>query len=252
MSQLATIPAASTMTTIVPTEIEHVVAIASQPDEMCAAQGKLILWARQRLDEARQQQADLQENVEIAKKNKWGSGGLERAYSRAVKVTEYYEKILAALEAGFVLVPNFPVEVFAIRTRRRTPNKQTNRNKYDRKPQTSEAPPAGAGGYVGAFPAVWQRNLGKDPKDQTRDYIEYFAKAFQPVDFPFSAAKPVILDATERAMALKCFDSIGALPASANKGDPIIVGRIEHAGTPKWNRKTVTFMIAWFVDTREL
>jgi hypothetical protein len=252
---IATVPGSSLTTAPEPkAQAENLVAIAARPEEMFAAQSSLIRWATGRLDQAKQEEADLRENVEIAKKNKWGLGGLQRAYSRAVKTTEYYEKILAALAAGFVLVPNFPVELFAIRTCHANPRKGQTLDSWDRHEQSSESPPVGEGAYVSPLPEIWQRNLGKrDRSKPDKDIIEYFAKRFRGIEFPFNVAKPVILDATERAMALKCFDSIGALPGAARaKGDPIIVGQIELAGRQQFNRRFVTFMIAWFVDTREL
>ena len=86
---------------------------------MKEAQKGLVQWAKKRHGQAQQEEDDLKENLEIATKNKWGTGGLFRAHERAVKLTKYYEKMLAALEAGYCLVPNFPVDIFAIRTTRK-------------------------------------------------------------------------------------------------------------------------------------
>lgn len=44
----------------------------------------------------------------------------------------------------------------------------------------------------------------------------------------------------------KVFDELGVLPATSTKGDPVIVGRINGLN------RSVTFLIAWHVDTREL
>lgn len=65
-------------------------------------------------------------------------------------------------------------------------------------------------------------------------------------------AKPHIMCAVERAMALKIFDDIGILPdPSPKKKDPIIVGRIYDNPTT-YHRVPLTFMISWHLDTRAL
>jgi hypothetical protein len=59
------------------------------------------------------------------------------------------------------------------------------------------------------------------------------------------------MSATAEAIALKIFDEIGSLPKRRRKGDPIVVGRI-CGGFGDADRKVITFLIAWYVDTREL
>jgi len=91
----------------------------------------------------------------------------------------------------------------------------------------------------------------------------WFSRAnFLDVEFPLLACRPAIIDATTRAMALKVFDEIGILPpdsshtdmAAARKGDPVIVGRIvDPRAKPGWaQRKRLSFLIGWFVDTKDL
>jgi hypothetical protein len=75
------------------------------------------------------------------------------------------------------------------------------------------------------------------------------------IRFPFTFAKPQILKATSRAMALKVFDELGCLPAPNRRarptaGDPIIVGRIVHK--EGWSEKVFTFMVAWFMDLSKM
>jgi hypothetical protein len=81
--------------------------------------------------------------------------------------------------------------------------------------------------------------------------------AFGYVDFPVALATPAVLDATQAAMAKNIFDEIGGLPGRrSRKGDPIVVGRILRptaAPITSWQlRPAVTFLIAWWVDTRQL
>jgi hypothetical protein len=46
------------------------------------------------------------------------------------------------------------------------------------------------------------------------------------------------------------FDTIGICPPQ-RKGDPLIIGQIMMPG-PRWNRETVSFLIAWHLDLRTL
>jgi len=73
---------------------------------------------------------------------------------------------------------------------------------------------------------------------------------FQEVVFPLVAARPEIMGATADAMGLKVFDAIGICPP-VRKGDPLIIGKIYGQG-PNWNRKEVSFLIAWHLDLRVL
>lgn len=90
----------------------------------------------------------------------------------------------------------------------------------------------------------------KFPKTRT------YPAEWREVDFPITMAKPEIMQATTRAMALKIFDQFGILPAEANrtgprpKGDPLVVAQIIDP-RPTSDRR-VTFMIAWHLDTRVL
>lgn len=236
-----------------PPELEDITVIARSPSQMERAQTSLIEWAKRKIASVEAEAADLKENVEIAKKSKWGSSALHRAWQRSVATLEYYQKILAALEAGFCIVPNFPVDLIAIRTKRKNPEKGETSNSpfYDQHQQIPQKLPIGEGEYKNPLPIVHQISTGKD--EQGREMKIYFAKYFRDnIEFPFTTAKPEILSATAKAMADKVFDEIGVLPGKKKKEDPIIVGRIIHPKDTKYSRQFVTFLIAWFVDTRVL
>jgi len=64
-------------------------------------------------------------------------------------------------------------------------------------------------------------------------------------------AKPRIMEATSRAMALKIFDDFGILPAQ-RKGDPMIIARIIDPRSRSYSDKHVSFLITWHLDTRTL
>lgn len=223
--------------------------VARYPYQMQACQSAMVEWADRKLAEMTGEIDDLAENVEIARTNKWGTAALIRARNKAMKRREFYEKIKAAIEAGHCIVPNFPVEMIAIRTRNRKPEEKRGTSKFADKIQSSQSLPQGEGEYQNPAPVIYQHTgPGGDGKETT----EYYAKEWAEFDFPFHAAKPQILTATARAMADKFFDEIGILPGPRRKGDPIIVGRIIDKSAGGYSARVVTFLIAWFLDTKDL
>lgn len=227
-------------------DIDDITVVARNPRQMDDCQRALISWCERKLLWAQTNRDDLAENLEIAKKNKWGTGGLYRAHARAVKMVTFYEKVKAALEAGYCIVPNFPVELFAIRTNRKHPTRKNVSSIHNVPVHEPEGLPAGEGRYVDDAQLVGRGTYS----DETR-FV--FAKKFiEEIDFPFALAKPAILDATSTAMAAKLFDEMGVLPASSKKRDPVVVGRIIDPRGSTYDKRFVTFLVAWFLDTRTL
>lgn len=254
---------ASTAATIVETEApKELVVVAKNPHEMMVAQARLISWADRRLREEQVEHADLTENLELAKKNKWRTTTLQRAVTRSLKRVEFCEKIKGALEAGYVIVPNMPVDVFAIRTTRRNPDKNLLTDNW-RMPddQVTNSPPLGQGEYhnsqalLHARQVVTKHEPGKEPVYTTQRWAHDFLE----IDFPFATAKPEILSATAEALALRLFDDVSISPPRRNrevtrgpttKGDPMVIGRVLLKNGLQ--TKAVSFLVAWFVDTRDL
>ena len=98
---------------------EEMVVIARTPGEMQVAQQQLVTFAVAKMDSARTELEEVQQNLDIAVQNKWRTKGLKTAVTRARQRFEYYEKLHAAIEAGYAIVPNFDIDVFAIRTTRK-------------------------------------------------------------------------------------------------------------------------------------
>ena len=57
--------------------------------------------------------------------------------------------------------------------------------------------------------------------------------------------------AWELTLKRKLFDEIGILPATRRHADPILVGRIKRKESA-YNEPSMTFLIAWWIDTRDL
>lgn len=235
---------------------EETVLIARYPGEMAQCQTSMILWCRKKIEDCKMQTKDLADNLEIAKRSKWRTSALAVAHKRAENLEVFYMKVLAALEMGYCLVPNFPLEVFAIRTKKKNPRRGVVHNHWNVEPlqQNCQALPIGDGQWVNDDPILERRwREESDGKGGTKQYDVLVPKSFNEViDFPFVMTKPKILEATERAMVSKIFDDLGILPANQRKGDPMVIGRIKDPRSTKYDLRFLSFLVCWFVDVETL
>ncbi len=227
---------------------------ASSGPEMARAQNELISWCARKIALVRAEADELQAAFKLAVLRKWKSTTLKRHAELAEKRVSYYEKVEAALKAGFVIVPNFPVSLFAIRTGKKSPLKLAHWGKWRHADSyyESRAPglPMGEGDHKNPDPAVMSQDYSTTPEEKTKgNKIYYWADSFNEVEFPLAMSKPHIMEATSRAMALKIFDEFGILPAAHRYQDPMIVARLVDPRSNKYNRRVVTFILAWHLDT---
>lgn len=232
---------------------------ATNSEEMAKAQSGLTAWVSAKVESVKKELRAVSKAVEHARTHKWAIATLLRQknlwYGRRV----YYEKILEALKAGYVLVPEFPVDIFAIRTTREEPLKQENKtsNSWEGTSRPANHPPekleAGEGEYKNALvPRFYHTTKWKDNEGKERETHHFYNDSeFSDLAFPLIAAKPEVMDATQSAMALKIFDSLGICPPNKRKGDPLIIGVIEG---PKvgYTQKKCHFLIAWHVNVEDL
>jgi len=223
---------------------DDIVVLARDPAEMAEAQKGLIGWMGRKVASLRAELAEAEENLATAKRMKVRTQGWVRVVRLARGRVLYYEKAQTALEEGYCIIPDFPVQIVAVRTSRGVPPGKWFQGEAHRVPQiATEQLPEGDGRYVGPDPLVRERVMGDRTQSRAID--------FQDVDFPFKRVKPQILSGLETAMKRKLFDEIGILPGTAPCGDPVLVGRIKRKeGT--YQESTLTFLIAWWIDTRDL
>lgn len=232
---------------------QNIVVFARNPREMKTAQDRLVLWADGKIKAQRKEYRELKQNYEIARKNKWRSDLLKRHTEKALRKCEFYEKVKGALEEGYCIVPEMPIDVFAVRTTRKNPKQNFVSGQWSNpKNQVSNRPPSGEGRYVSSVADVFESKFVKkhEPGKQPEMGFNRWAETFRDVDFPFTLAKPEILEATARAMQSKVFDEFGILPARRTKGDPMIIGRVSYKDG--YNTKSLSFVVAWFIDTKDL
>lgn len=234
-------------------EPEPLSLVALTPNEIGPAQVQLKGWCERKIDALKVEQADLQTHLDLAKKNKWNRTGLTNALTRTSRRIVYYEKMHDAVSAGYLMVPNMPISILAVRVNNAAPRSRSSEHYWTRSfPTPTQMLPSGDGRYVdetvGTIDASYTE---KQPDGSTKKFIHIVSNdVYDDPDFPFEAVKPHVLVATQRAMALKIFDQIGVVQnGRARKGDPIMVGRLLD---PRGNGRCATFFIAWWLNTADL
>lgn len=234
------------------------VVVARNPAEMQVAQHELCVWAADRVVKAEAELAEAEGSLEQAKKSKWRQTGFKTHVRHAIERLKYYRKVRAALEDGYVIVPNFDLDIFAIRTTKTDPKHKVLSSTWhkpgaDEFEQDSNRPAMGMGQYYDAWPDLARRTSKVKDKDGKITVKENaHPKGWRAVDFPYKLAKPQILSDTSKAMARKIFDKIGITPhRRVRKQDPMIIGQIVCKGRPG-QEKHLSFLIAWWVDQTDL
>lgn len=237
--------------------------VARNPVEMQNAQADLAVWLKHKLTDLEIEVRELNTSVAEAQTNGWATAALVRARNKTLGQQSYYFKILSAVEAGYTIIPEFPIDVFAIRVTRggvRAATAQSN-STWGWPTIENERPDiakAGEGEYKNPEQLVRHQEY-KEQKDGKEVVTRYTTPSrFQDeVIFPLRAARPIVMNATAQAMALKVFDQIGICEPTRvpglglRSGDPLIIGQILGRRTG-WNQKCASFIIAWYLNLNEL
>lgn len=224
--------------------------VALTPADMGPAQAALVEWCSRKIAAVQAELDDLQTNHLTLIESGMQGFALARAMARTEKRVTYYAKIKAAVEAGYLIVPNFPIDVFAVRVARTKPRAAEKSSKWRGFSAEPELLPAGEGRYVDDQ-LIYRDESYTEKIDgkPDRTIARYVIDDYDAVDFPFRAVKPAVLQATQRAMAARLFDELGVVHDRARRGDPIVVGRLID---PVGRGRAVTFFIAWWLDVATL
>jgi len=124
--------------------------VALSPAEMPATQAALSEWCVGKVKAIKAELADLEEHLLIAVSNGWKLSGLQASINRATKRITYYGKVKDAVDAGYLIVPNFPVRVLAVRVGRAKQPHAVSTYKHSDTVSTAHAQmlPPGEGRYV--------------------------------------------------------------------------------------------------------
>ncbi len=231
------------------------VLVATHPKELEAHHKSLLDTVTQRLEVLTQELEEHKQTLAKFQKSRWNTRSWKRVIANVDIQVDYYTKLKAALEAGYYVIPDFPVEVFAVRTSKAKPRKK--RNNYQSQASTTEMEvlPAGEGKNVAGNSIVdSEQQPYVDYNGDKRKRTMYFPVEFMKVDIaagvPMALVKPRIIDATAKALDMKIFDELGVmLPQAAQKGDPLIIGKIYD---PTRNGHCVSFIVAWWFAPEDL
>ena len=236
--------------------VSQVHLVARNPVQMQNARADMAVWLKDKIVECEIDVRDFEAAVDRARQNKWATSSLARAKSKAVGERTFYEKLLAAVEAGYTIIPEFPIDVFAVRVSRVNPKAAVASSNYAHSARVDDETPnimkAGEGRYVSPSQTVTNYNR-KETDNAGKEFTRYFQRAvgLRDVVFPVRSARVEVMDATAEAMALKVFDRIGICPQTARNADPLIIGQV--LGQKRgYTQKTISFIIAWHLDLRTL
>lgn len=226
--------------------------IATDEHQMRAAHQDMITWAVDRQLACESDRAELAENLRVAEENGWATAPFKKRIAMFTRRKAFYAKVEAALRAGYVIVPNFQMTVFAIRTDAENPQGEATFTGWssERFFQSAKLLQLGEGEYKNPLPALQETHQQVDDgKGGKQTEITRWADEFRALNFPLALAKPMLMARTAEAMAGKAFDEIGVAEDTvwrgSRAGDPIILGRIRN---PRPNKPDVTFFIGWYFD----
>lgn len=233
--------------------------VAVDGPQLKTAHAKMIEWAKEQQSKCDVEKAGEEENLRIAEERKWSTTHFKKRITALARRRVFFEKIELALHAGYVIVPNFEMTVFAIRTAAETPRVARSSTSWGSlSGPASQQLPAGEGDYKN--PDVDTFRVDEkvpDGKGGTREQVRrWTSDEFKELDFPIALAKPVLMTKTAEAMAARIFDEVGVAVDTARsggwrgnrRGDPFILGRIRN---PQ-KRADVTFFIGWYFDPTNL
>jgi len=244
-------------------DADDVLVVADNPQQLVDAQHVLIDKMRGKFDAA---VAAAREAAVVA--DQLVTAGLDaraarRRHKAATELVTYYHKAVAALEAGYVMVPDMPADTFAIRIGdRRKPRQRPSvrhndwsaRNSLDQ--ESPDQLEAGHGRYVDPNPEFIVVDWPETKTDGT-EVTRYQARGLnfdnQPIGIPARFQRPTVVQRIGHAMQKKTFDELATVDnqpwgtRQARRGDPMVVG---YVNGPK--NRSLCFLVAWFIDTAEL
>lgn len=229
----------------------HEVIALNQP-QLVAAHAQMLAWVETARTQTFTELDEERTNLATATERKWATEPFKKRVARLTKRVEFFDKIEAALREGYVLVPNFPMTVFAIRTDARAPKGGIEEGRWNQFVQRAQILPEGHGRYVDPRPKVMtQESQVPDGNGGKKTAVSQWpAEEFDAVTFPLAMARPLLMTRAGETMARKIFDEVGIVTDSGGpRPDPILVGRILN---PNRGRPPVSFFLGWSFDPSRL
>lgn len=234
--------------TVAPEDL-NMALVALTPAEMPAAQHALCQWCDMKVAALRQEKRDLEGALQEGVAAGMKTGAWTATIARTERRITYYEKLKAAVAAGYLIVPNFPINIFAVRVKRAKQPEKTYDSRWAGFRAKPELLPVGEGRYVDeALTYRDDSRVERLPDGKEKHVREYTTQDYDAVDFPVTLVKPSIVERTRIAMAARIFDQMGIVQNTSGR-DPIVVGQILD---PRGNGRCCTFFVAWWLDTSTL
>lgn len=240
---------------------DDVVLVADNPSELQQLQVGMISAMGGKIARAVAEVEDGRRTMDALVAAGMDTRAADRNLKRAESRLDFLKKCLSALRDGYVIVPEMPHNVVAIRVKR-GPRRQHERNPYGRIPtiNTEGAPglPEGEGSYADPLPASEIRRFeNTDPATKKTEVVVHRTTTGwdEIVGLPVTFLKPAVVERTGRCMMRKLFDEIAVVGADkfyvnrqARKADPMVLGSVVDRVT----KRRAWFLVAWFVDTADL
>ena len=235
-------------------ESEYQLVAVDQP-QLQAAHDKMIEWAHGAQQAVAHELVEEVRVLDHEREQKWAIAPHNRRIKQLNKRLTFYGKIEEALRAGYVIIPNFQMTAFAIRTKAEKPHGAPRDGDWypDAPPQTL---PAGEGEYRNPSQLVSHRTeIRPASYDKTKTYeqvVTWPVDWQDAIEFPIALAKPALMQRTAQVMAKRLFDEIGVATDasfSSARGDPVIIGRIRN---PRSGRPAISFFVGWYFDPSRL
>lgn len=213
---------------------------AISPNELVVAQKGVLAHCANKVAAIQQELAEANTNLEKAQRSKWATKPFASRVNQLTRKLEYFNKIAAAVEKGYLIIPDvWSSNVFAIRVKDKDGVRWDNYGNARKR-----LLPAGTGEYVDPKPIEYKETYTDDKGKERERVID--REVADDIDFPVSIVNPVVMEATELAMADKIFDR---MRIARQGGDPFILGEICN---PTTQYKSVCFFVAWFLDVNTL
>jgi len=252
MTEKAIVETAGAEVSKLPAPTQNLVVLARNPKEMMEAQAELKVWFQQKLEQIDAEILEANANIEQARKGHIRTGPFRRLSQELNRKRVAYEKALAAVEAGYFLIPDFPIEILCVRTSRKRPPTAIKSHKGYHSPHIphveTNSPPLGEGKNVSQVPFAKEWTIGAGDSTTTLAKATEFDET---LDFPFRVVKPQVMSELTRAAQLKIFDQIGFIRQA--RRDPMVIGQVVFKTPGRWAPdKIFNFLITWWIDTRDL
>ncbi len=229
------------------------VVIAANPQELVDAQNATIAEVQKKLIECTDDVAHGENLVNQCTEAGINGNSAKRLLARAKSRKLFLEKTISALEAGYVIMPNMPSRTIAVRVKREKPSDKVVDSTY-RAPDVpdvqAEILPVGDGRYVSPQPFI-ERNHDRDTVEGKTVTIHWaWATGFdEELGLPIEFMKPTVIQMAGKTFTRKIFDEVAIVENQMNTDvDPMVIGRI----IDRKNNKRITFLVAWFLDTKDI